>query len=90
MLVMCNYKIVGIKDNFVCEKGLHLGLCLKTLFELVNIDSIVNLLLLMLLEEKILLVSNRITLLPVCSTRFLKLLFLRCECDLIARSFSKD
>ena len=44
---------------------LFLAMCLKTLFELVNVDSIVNILLLLLLEEKVLLVSNRITLLPV-------------------------
>ena len=39
--------------------------CLKTLFELMNVDSIVNILLLLLLEEKTLLISNKITLLPV-------------------------
>ena len=44
---------------------LFLAMCLRTLFELVNVDSIVNILLLLLLEEKVLLVSNRVTLLPV-------------------------
>ena len=44
---------------------LFLAMCLRTLFELVNADSIVNILLLLLLEEKVLLVSNRVTLLPV-------------------------
>lgn len=59
-ITIINFKIVILLTIIII-----LVSCLKTLFELMNVDSIVNILLLLLLEEKILLVSNKITLLSV-------------------------
>ena len=70
---LVNQTRISLQSNSISGRMTHrmiplshssLADCLTRLFEVVSVDSIVNMLLLLLLEEKILLVSNRLSILP--------------------------